>query len=234
MEIASVAARLTSEASCEPLDAMRVLAAFVESVRRLAGAHGAGVHYAPRGGAAPHTEGTSREVRALMSAAAAWQEGPDHEARTAGCALIDLNVTGLPAHVRWPRWAPRAQALGVGRVTALPLSDPRGPVGALLLLGGPGHALDDWALALSLTEMTADALFLLREVQQGRAVVAQLRHALTSRIVIEQAKGVLSVRYDVSVDEAFTRLRDYARSHQRKIGEIACDIIAGCSELPVL
>ncbi|MGY0020160.1 ANTAR domain-containing protein [Streptomyces sp. cg35] len=234
MELASLAARLTVEASCEPLDAKRVLGTFVEGARRLAGAHGAGVHYAPPGGAAVETEGTSGGLRALTADAAGWNEGPGHEAHTAGCSLTDLDVTGRPAHVRWPRWVPRARALGVGRITALPLSGPGGPVGALLLLGGPGHVLDERALTLvrTLTQLTADALFLLREVQQSRVVVAQLQHALTSRVVIEQAKGMLSARHDVPVDEAFARLRTYARSHQRKIADIAREITEGRAELP--
>lgn len=235
VELASLAARLMGEASREPHDAKRVLAAFMDSVRRLVGVHGAGVHYAPRGGDV-QTEGTSREVRELTADAAAWHEGPDHEARTAGRSLIDLDVTGPLAHVRWPRWVPRARALGAGRVTALPLSGPHGPVGALVLVSGPGRSLDERALTLarSHTDMTADALFLAREAQQGRALVAQLQHALNSRVVIEQAKGMLSVRFGIPVDEAFARLRSYARSHQRKIAEIARDITEGRGEHPTL
>ncbi|WP_353946191.1 GAF and ANTAR domain-containing protein [Streptomyces sp. HUAS MG91] len=236
MELAALAVRLTDEASSEPLDVGRVLTTLVEGVRRLVGTHGAGVHYAPPDGAAVRTEGTSTELRALTADAAAWGEGPGYEARTAGRPLIDLDVTGRPASVRWPRWVPRARALGLARVTALPLSGGGATVGALILHGRPGPSLDEPALlrAHAVTGVAADMLSLVGEVQRNRALVAQLEHALTSRIVIEQAKGMLSVRRDVSVDEAFTLLRGYARSHRRKIVEVAADITEGRADLHAL
>jgi len=236
MELAALAVRLTGEASSEPLDVGRILSAFVESVRGLVGAHGAGVQYAPPGAAAVRTEGTSAELRALTADAAAWGEGPGYEARTAGRPIVDLDVTGRPARVRWPRWVPRARALGLARVTALPLSGGGVTVGALILHAGPGPSLGDSGLtrARALSGMAADLLSLVREVEQNRALAGQLEHALTSRIVIEQAKGMLSVRRGVTVDEAFTLLRNYARSHRRKIVEIATDVTEGRADLHAL
>lgn len=236
MELAALAVRLTDEASSEPLDVGKVLAAFVESVRRLVGAHGAGVQYAPPGEAEVRTEGTSAELRALTADAAAWKEGPGYDTRTAGRPIVDLDVTGRQVRARWPRWWPRARALGLARVTALPLSDGGVTVGALVLHGVPGPSLDESALtrARALTGMAADLLSLVREVQRNRALVGQLEHALTSRIVIEQAKGMLSVRRGVTVDEAFALLRDYARSHRRRIAEIATDITEGRAHLHAL
>ncbi|MER5946466.1 GAF and ANTAR domain-containing protein [Streptomyces sp. NPDC001904] len=236
MELAALAVRLTDEAGTEPLDVGRLLAAFVESVRRLVGTQGAGVQYVPPGDVEVRTEGTSTGLRALTADAAAWGEGPGYEARTAGRPLIDLDVTGRPARVRWPRWVPRAQALGLARVTALPLADGDATVGALVLHGGPGFSLGEPALtrARAFAGMGADLLSLVRAVQQNRDLVGQLEHALTSRIVIEQAKGVLSVRRNVTVDEAFTLLRNYARAHRRKITEIAADITEGRADLHAL
>ncbi len=224
------------EADREPHDVTRVLATFVDSVRQLAGVPDAAVHYVPQGSSAVVAEGTSSAVRALTADAAAWNEGPGPEARITDRPLVDLDVTSAPARVRWPRWVPRARALGVDRVTALPLSGAGAPVGALILVSGQGRSLDERALTLvrSHTRMTADALFLLREVEQGRALAAQLQHALTSRVVIEQAKGMLSVRFGVPLDEAFARLRSYARSHQRKIAEVASEITEGRAELTAL
>lgn len=49
----------------------------------------------------------------------------------------------------------------------------------------------------------------------------QLQHALISRVAIEQAKGVLSERYQVDVDEAFVLLRTYCRSNNLKLTEAA-------------
>ncbi|MBO1332129.1 GAF and ANTAR domain-containing protein [Streptomyces sp. VRA16 Mangrove soil] len=234
VELASAAARLTGEASREPAGVERVLAVFVESVRYLADVDGAAVHCVSCGGAAARTEATSRELRALTAEEAAWAEGPGHAACTTGRAIVDLDVTPRPALVRWPRWVPRARALGIGRVTALPLAVPDGPVGSLVLVNGTGLPLDARTLDLArtLTQMTASVLFLQRQVLRNLAVIAQLEHALDSRVVIEQAKGMLSVLHGIPLDDAFALLRNHARSHRRKITEIAQEITENRSPLP--
>ena len=55
----------------------------------------------------------------------------------------------------------------------------------------------------------------------------QLNHALNSRIVIEQAKGVLAEREHLDMEHAFDRLRTYARNHNRRLAEVARDVIDG-------
>jgi AmiR/NasT family two-component response regulator len=62
--------------------------------------------------------------------------------------------------------------------------------------------------------------------QRGAALNAQLQHALESRIVIEQAKGVLAHRHGISMDAAFTRLRGHARAHQAKLRDAAEQVVA--------
>ncbi len=61
----------------------------------------------------------------------------------------------------------------------------------------------------------------------ARHVVNQLQGALTSRVVIEQAKGVLAERINISVDSAFARLRAHARYHNRRIGDVARELLDG-------
>ncbi|WP_052344699.1 ANTAR domain-containing protein [Thermocrispum municipale] len=62
---------------------------------------------------------------------------------------------------------------------------------------------------------------LLKTVQHYKTLSEQLQHALESRIAIEQAKGILSERYRIGVDEAFQLLRSYCRSHNLKIADAA-------------
>ncbi|CAM5656290.1 hypothetical protein SALBM135S_04966 [Streptomyces alboniger] len=226
-ELAALFARLMRAASREPLDTQKLLATCAESGRRLCGARGAIVQYAPLGDSDVRTEGTGTALRALAADAVAWKEGPGCEARSSGSALIDVDVTTRPARVRWPSWAPRAEALGFGRVTALPLGNPALPFGALVLLGAPGASMDEKALALvrSLTEMAAHALTLQRQAFENRVLADQLQRALNSRVVIEQAKGMLAVRHGLTLDDAFDRMRRHARTHRRKVAELAQEII---------
>ncbi|WP_420033275.1 GAF and ANTAR domain-containing protein [Streptomyces sp. cg28] len=232
-ELAAAFARLTGEAAREPLDTQSLLTALVGGAVGLFGADGALAQYAT-GSSPVRTEGTSGDLRALVREAVVWSEGPGHDVRTTGCALIDVDVTTRPAHVRWPRWTSRAQALGIGRVTALPLLAKDGPSGALVLVGAPGSHLDEHALNLarSYSEAAAHVLSLQREVSESRVLAGQLEHALSSRVVVEQAKGIVSARYGIPMQEAFDRLRKYARSHQYKVADVARRITENPNELP--
>ncbi|WP_447035037.1 ANTAR domain-containing protein [Streptomyces sp. DSM 118878] len=228
-ELATLFAGLVRAASGEPLDTRALLAMCAESGRRVYGAQGAIVQYVPLGTSDVWTEGTGSALRTLAADAAAWKEGPGCDVRSSGSTLIDVDLTTRPARVRWPSWAPRAQALGFGRVTALPLESSDLPFGALVLLGPPGAAVDAKALAVvrSLTETAAHALALQRQAYQSRVLADQLQQALNSRIVIEQAKGMLAVRHGLSLDDAFDRLRRHARAHRRKVAELAHEITEG-------
>ncbi|WP_369215363.1 GAF and ANTAR domain-containing protein [Streptomyces flavofungini] len=235
-ELAAVFARLMRAASREPLDTQMLLAACAESGRRVYGARGAIVQYAPLCDNSVRTEGTGSALRTLATDAVAWKEGPGCEARSSGVALINVDITSRPARVRWPSWAPRAMALGFGRVTALPLASSSPSFGALVLLGPPGAVLDEEALALvrSLAEVAAHALALQRHACESRTLADQLQLALNSRVVIEQAKGMLAMRYGLTPDDAFDRLRRYARARRRKVVELAHEITVGRDDIQSL
>ncbi|MFI0236555.1 ANTAR domain-containing response regulator [Streptomyces sp. NPDC016845] len=225
-ELAAVFAQLTGAAAQDPLDTQNLLATLVEGGRRLFDAPGAIVHYAP--GATPvSTDGTDDALRSLAADAASWPEGPGYDVRTTGCALIDVDTTTQPTRARWPRWTARVKTLGHTRVTALPLPAKDGPAGALVLFGAPGRSLDEKALSLarSFADAAAHTLSLQREVTESRVLAGQLEHALSSRVVVEQAKGILAAQHSISLDEAFSRLRKYARSHQRKVADASREVI---------
>lgn len=81
--------------------------------------------------------------------------------------------------------------------------------------------------------MTAtEGLALAERVQELERENAQLRQALESRIVIEQAKGVLAERYATAVDVAFELLRRAARSSQLRLHDLAADVVAA-NETPL-
>jgi ANTAR domain/PAS fold len=89
---------------------------------------------------------------------------------------------------------------------------------------------------LSMDQQTWNSLVtaLAREAlghQQARTTAGQLQQALTSRILIEQAKGMIAAREGISIDRAFDRLRQHARRHSAPLREVARAVVA--SGLPV-
>ena len=70
-----------------------------------------------------------------------------------------------------------------------------------------------------------------RAVTEAQHVSASLRHALASRIRIEQAKGIVAERLGISVDRAFQVIRRYARDHQRPLGDVVAAILDGTLDL---
>ena len=73
--------------------------------------------------------------------------------------------------------------------------------------------------------MAAIALIQERALREHSLLTGQLQAALNSRVVIEQAKGMLSEYLSVTVSDAFELLRKYAREHNRKLSEVASDVV---------
>lgn len=78
----------------------------------------------------------------------------------------------------------------------------------------------------------ADAAALLTELAELRERTAQLEHALRSRIVIEQAKGMLAERFTVDVDTSFSILRRAARAQQMRLHELAQQVVSSRATPP--
>jgi GAF domain-containing protein len=130
---------------------------------------------------------------------------------------------------RWPTFAPAAIGEEFRSVQAIPMRVRGATVGALNLFRTAVGQLDatDLQLAQGMADIAAIALLQERSVREARSVVEQLEGALTSRVVIEQAKGIVAERAHVSVEIAFVRLRSYARAHNLRLSEVARNVIEG-------
>jgi GAF domain-containing protein len=126
----------------------------------------------------------------------------------------------------WPDFAPYAATLGFRHMGAVPLQLRDTTIGALNIFRATDHpfADADLEIAQAMAKVAATGLLQRRSVVDGNLVSEQLRVALQSRIAIEQAKGVLAENLDISVDEAFQRLRNHARNTNRKLTELARDV----------
>ena len=130
---------------------------------------------------------------------------------------------------RWPRLVPLATGAGFRSAHAFPLRLRGRILGALNLFRlTPGRLEPSEVVAAqALTDVATIAILQHRAAIDAQALSEQLHLALNSRIAIEQAKGVVAQTAGVEMDEAFTRLRAYARSRRRQISEVAQDVIDG-------
>ena len=162
------------------------------------------------------------------------EEGPCLDCFRSGSPVVNSDL-GRAAD-RWPRFAPRAQEFGFGSVHAFPMRVRDQVIGALNIFGHEALAFD--ASEVRLVQALADVatLAILHEPTLARdgALAEQLQAALNARIVVEQAKGALSRLRRVDVDEAFLLLRDHARATDRRLGDVARDLLADPGRVPGL
>ena len=149
---------------------------------------------------------------------------------------LDCFVTGTPTSIadlgaateRWPRFGPAATRAGFASVHAVPMRAAGSVLGALGLFGGRVGELNDADRLVAQTLAHIACVAILREPALTPATVApDVRAALVSRVVVEQAKGYLSERFDISVAEAFTLLRRYAQTSKSHLTEVARQLITG-------
>ena len=156
------------------------------------------------------------------------------ELQTDAGPCIDCCRTGTPVvnadlganAGRWPRFAEAARDSGFVAVHALPLRLRETVIGALNLFSAESRVLteDDVRAGQALADVATIGILAQRSLHQAELLAAQLQSALNSRIVIEQAKGVLAERRRISVDEAFALLREHARHHNLRLSDLARDV----------
>jgi hypothetical protein len=177
-------------------------------------------------------EAASEETAELLTRfELAYDQGPGVDAlRTGRCVeCVDLGSATL----RWPRFAPLALEAGVAAAFGLPCRLRDEVVGAMTLyMGMPGPLPER---SETLRNGLVNAVTLGVSAYRGREMAVraeQLQSALDSRVAIEQAKGMLAEREKITVDEAFTVLRNYARKNGIKLHQVARDVVKGVLTVP--
>jgi len=147
-----------------------------------------------------------------------------------------VNVAELSSALpRWPRFVPQAQQHGFGAVTALPMRLREQVIGALNLFSlAPGLPLADIRIAQALADVATVGVLQHRAHLKADTVVVQLQTALNSRVLIEQAKGVLAERLGIDMDQAFITLRGHARANNHKLSELARAVVEGTEDLRIV
>jgi GAF domain-containing protein len=154
-------------------------------------------------------------------------EGPCRDCYHSGAPVSVADLSG--ASERWPRFSPFALSAGFRAAHALPLRLRGQVLGALNLFRAEPSPLSpsDLATGQALADVATISLLQSRALRDVQAVAEQLEEALNSRTAVEQAKGVLAERLGVGMDEAFSRLRRFARSRQSRLTDVAHEVVAG-------
>lgn len=157
--------------------------------------------------------------------------GPCVDSLGTGRAVPPVRLTTAESARRWPEFTARARAHGIGATYAVPLWQRETTLGALNLFVSDashgGAANSELRLAQAIADVAAVGLHNHRTYTEYRTLTSQLQSALTSRIRIEQAKGILAERWRTSVDEAFAALRRYARRERLVMAVVATSVIEG-------
>lgn len=189
---------------------------------RLLDVNAAGVFLIDHGVAA-----SSERVTMIESSAQRHEEGPWRDCCRSGeqVAVPDLAAEGD----RWPKYVAMARRAGFAAVHTLPLRRRAELVGALTLYRTDRGELEkpDTRLAQAMADVATIGILGTRALRQQETLTTQLQYALNSRVIIEQAKGVLAERLGVNTTAAFTTLRSYARSHNTRVSELASSIVDG-------
>lgn len=132
---------------------------------------------------------------------------------------------------QWALLQPFADELGHQYAYAIPMRRRSETLGSLVLYGRDVRGLDDAGRQLleTLAQIAAIGLAQARAVRAANERADQLKGALTTRAVIEQAKGVLLAQGYPDPDAAFEALRGHARTHRRRLDEVARDVVQGAS-----
>jgi ANTAR domain-containing protein/GAF domain-containing protein len=170
---------------------------------------------------------STEEARLLEVFQLQNNEGPCLECVRGGVAISSADLTTERA--RWPGFVTAALAAGFQSVAALPMRLRAQTIGALNLFDrhlGP-LADRDQHLAQALADAATIGILQQRSARYGHVISEQLQHALISRVVVEQAKGVLAERRGISVVQALGLLRRHAREHKLKLTDVAAGVVHG-------
>ncbi len=170
---------------------------------------------------------TSEAMRVLELFEIQAQEGPCFDSYHTGQAVVNQDLDS--GNGRWPRFAAQALDAGFHSAHALPMRLRGSVIGALNLfrtdVGQMGPA--DLKVAQAFADVATIAILQHRAAREAQILAQQLTYALNSRVMLEQAKGILAERLDLDMERSFATLRNHARNHNLRLSAVARSVIDG-------
>jgi GAF domain-containing protein len=172
-----------------------------------------------------HVASTSAALDAVEKCQTSVQRGPACDAYR-GSRIVAVADIARARH-RWPQFADVAARAGIGGVAAFPLLREGDTIGSLVLYSTVPQAwsVTDLDAARVLARLATSQIAYSAQLRNMTQVSEQLQHALESRIVIEQAKGVLAATSNIDTEAAFERIRQHARRHRTSVRDVARAVV---------
>jgi hypothetical protein len=213
-------------------DVIDFMHGLTEQCVRLLDVDAAGLLFAVPGEKLRLVGASSEQSRLLELFQLQTDQGPCLDCFATGQSVHCADLATAEAMRRWPRFAGQAQVNGFRAVDALPMRLRNQVIGAMnLFRHEPGElSAPTIALAQALADIATIGLLQERAIREGQVLSDQLQHALNSRVVIEQAKGMLSERYTLPMDKSFAVLRRHAREHSQQLTELAREVVARAAD----
>lgn len=154
-------------------------------------------------------------------------EGPCLDSYRSGQPVRCPDLVATAA--RWPRFAPAAAEAGFAAVHALPMRSRDEVIGGLSLFTASPGALDEdtVGLAQALVDVATAGILHERTLRHRELVVEQLQTTLDSRVLVEQAKGILAERLQITAADAFTLLCEHAHTTNQRLVDLAAAVVDG-------
>ena len=188
----------------------------------------AGLLLVDRSGTLQLVASTSETAQIVELLQLRYLEGPCWDAFQSGNPVLAESFASEESRGRWPTFSTAALDAGVGSAAAVPMRLRAKTLGALNLFRSQEGDLSDLevATARTLADIASIAILQDRAARDAQTIIDQLQGALDSRVVIEQARGVIAERSGLSIDQAFSALRGYARDNNARLRVVAEDIVA--------
>lgn len=215
-------------------DVVDLLSLLTERCASLLDVEATGLLLADRRGVLHVMAASSEDAAHLEALQVQRGQGPCHDCYRSGQPVTASDLDDASA--RWPEFVPAARQAGFASVHALPLRLRDNLLGALGLFGARPGALDaaDLHLGQALADVASIAIVQDRAAGDSATVARQLQTALDSRVVLEQAKGVLAYSGGLDMAEAFQALRRYARDHNLRLSDAAAAVVERTLPAPVV
>jgi len=158
-----------------------------------------------------------------------WQKGPCIDAVAAASPIALPDIAAVEASERWPDYTIAAKTAGIQAVAGIPMLADQVAIGAVNLYDSQPRnwSAEDLRVATIFASIATGYLAHASAARQEQRTAEQLQQALNTRLIIEQAKGVLATKRETTVDDAFETLRRYAREHHARIHDVARAVVKG-------